>query len=102
MKNIGIKKITIHVQVITLIVSLLKFVLIVLERDVNMINEVEQPKFYNVRIYYSTQCNQTRLVKAGSRKEALENARKEFLQHNAQWVKDGGNPKVVESLEVVE
>ena len=67
-----------------------------------MINKNEQPKFYKVRIYYSTQCNQTRLVKAGSSKEALENTWEKFTEENKQWVKDGGNPKIIESIEIVD
>ena len=67
-----------------------------------MINEVEQPKFYNVRIYYQTQCNQTRSVKALTEESALINARKEFEEQNKLWVKDGGNPKIIESIEIVD
>ena len=66
-----------------------------------MMIENEQPKFYNVRIYYQTQCNQTRIVKALSEESALANARKEFEEQNESWIKQGGNPKTIESIEIV-
>ena len=64
--------------------------------------EFEQEQIFDIKIDYYTKCNTSIKVKALNKQHALEKAENDFNRHNARWISEGGNPKELIRLEIIE
>lgn len=66
-----------------------------------MENNREQINCYKVKVTYKTICRTTYNVYGATPEEALQTAHKRFKKLNEEWIADGGDPKILDTVEIV-